>query len=64
MIEKAICLNIEQLVRNASKSLRLKDLPMHYAQVYRHSLRPEDIGMANMEELILNMSDKFHVTID
>lgn len=61
MIEKAICLNIEQLIRNASKPLRLKDIPMHYAQVYRHALRPEDLGVANIEELILNMNDKFHV---
>jgi len=60
MIEKAICLNIEQLIRNASKPLRLKDIPMHYAQVYRHALRPEDLGVANIEELILNMNDKFH----
>lgn len=62
MIEKAICLNVEQLVRTASKPLRLKDIPMHYAQVYRHELRPEDMGVTSIEALILKMNDKFHVS--
>jgi len=62
MMLHAILLNIEQLIRKSHGTLRLQDLQAQYVQVYRNELNAEDFGYANLESLLLTMTDKldFH----
>ena len=61
MMLHAILLNIEQLIRKSHGTLRLQDLQAQYVQVYRNELNAEDFGYANLESLLLTMTDKLDV---
>lgn len=61
MMLHAILLNIEQLIRKSHGSLKLQDLQAQYIQVYRNELNAEEFGYANLESLLLTMTDKLNV---